>query len=604
VFEPAIMTLDHWIACLLAPLAFWLLLNGLDDLVIDVAGLISYIRRKHTRSPAHRSPSEADLDSAPPRLMGVFVALWREHKVIQKMIDNNLTKLNYARVEFFCGVYPNDTVTIAAVREAMKRYPNVHLSLCPHDGPTSKADNLNWIYQRMLLFEEERHVRFDMILTHDAEDLMDPDALRWINYYAQWHDMVQIPVLALKTPLRELSHGVYCDEFAEFQFKDMPARQLLGGFIPSNGVGTGFSRRALETIAEAYSNRIFEPASLTEDYENGFRIRRLGLPQIFIPITFRHGRPIATREHFPRTFLSAIRQRTRWSMGITLQSWEFHSARETVRHFYWFWRDRKALVGNLVTPLSNILFLFGAGTWIWSRGTHHDWALAHDMSRFYPIYMAGLGIQAIQTSIRMLCSAKVYGWAFACAVPLRVLVANVINCMATARAIWSYSNAKFRGRPLRWAKTDHVYPNRMALIVERKLLGEILTGSQWITPGQLADALAAKGAEQRLGEYLVEHGLITHDDLYAALSLQNNLPLGKPAPDTVSIAVTRALPSAVARKWSVLPFRIAAGELYIAGSELPDEQMQDAIRQFTSLELRFHLVTPADFAELAGQYLT
>ena len=118
----------------------------------------------------------------------------------------------------------------------------------------------------MLLYEEEHGVRFDMILTHDAEDLIDPDALRWINYYAQWNDMVQIPVLALKTPVREFSHGVYCDEFTEFQFKDMPARQLLGGFIPSNGVGTGFSRRALELLAEAHHNRIFEPTCLTEDY--------------------------------------------------------------------------------------------------------------------------------------------------------------------------------------------------------------------------------------------------------------------------------------------------------------------------------------------------
>src|SRR6266853_5443918 len=128
----------------------------------------------------------------------------------------------------------------------------------------------------------------------------------------------------------------------------MPARQLLGGFIPSNGVGTGFSRRALETLAEWYSNRIFEPACMTEDYENGFRIRRLCLPQKFIPIHFRHGRPIATREYFPTTFRMAVRQRTRWIMGITLQSWEYHSAYETSRHLYWFWRDRKALIGNLV----------------------------------------------------------------------------------------------------------------------------------------------------------------------------------------------------------------------------------------------------------------
>src|SRR5207248_7057961 len=105
------VTLDHWIACVLAPLAFWVVINGIDDLIIDLGGLFSYIRRKYSTDSAHRAPSEADLDAAPPRLMGVFVALWKEHKVIQKMIDNNVTRLNYPRVEFFVGAYPNDAAT-------------------------------------------------------------------------------------------------------------------------------------------------------------------------------------------------------------------------------------------------------------------------------------------------------------------------------------------------------------------------------------------------------------------------------------------------------------------------------------------------------------
>ena len=133
-------------------------------------------------------------------------------------LRNETTELRerYSNGESLDDLLPE---AFAAVREAATRYPNVHISISPHNGPTSKADNLNWIYQRMLVHEEQHGVRFEMILTHDAEDLMDPDALRWINYYAQWNDMVQIPVLALPTPLRELAHGVYCDEFAEFQFK-------------------------------------------------------------------------------------------------------------------------------------------------------------------------------------------------------------------------------------------------------------------------------------------------------------------------------------------------------------------------------------------------
>ena len=595
---------DHWVAALLAPLAFWVLINGLDDLVIDIAGLISWVLRTYSHHSGACAPTEAQLDAAPPLLMAIFVALWKEHKVIQRMIDNNVTKLNYPRFEFFVGAYPNDSLTIAAVRETMKRHPNVHLALIQHDGPTSKADNLNWIYQRMLLHEQEHSVRFEMILTHDAEDLMDPDGLRWINYYAQSNDMVQIPVLALQTPFRQLSHGVYCDEFAEFQFKDMPARQLLGGFIPSNGVGTGFSRRALEMLAEKYSNRIFEPACMTEDYENGFRIKRLGLPQKFIPVQFRQGRPIATREFFPLTFRKAVLQRTRWIMGITLQSWEYHSARETLHNLYWFWRDRKAVIGNLITPLANIFFVFGLSTWMWSRASHHEWLFARELSRFHTIYTTGLSIQALQTIIRAGCTAKIYGWRFACGVPIRVLVANAINCAATARAIWIYTSARIHHRPLRWMKTEHAYPNRGALATERKRLRDVLIGSQWITAAQLETALASRPPGRRLGEHLRLLGLITERDLYAALSLQNNLPLGKPKPEAVSLPVTRSIPAVVARRLHVLPFRIAGGELYIAGSELPGESMHTHIRHFSSLEIRFHLVTPTEFEELAEAYLT
>lgn len=586
---------DHWVAGFLAPLAIWVLLNAIDDLIIDFAALCAWFRRGH--------PTEEELDAAPPRLMAVFVPLWKEHRVIQQMIDNNVTRLNYRRVEFFAGAYPNDGLTIAAIREAAKRHTNVHVSIAPHDGPTSKADNLNCIYQRMLAYEQEHHVRFDMVLIHDAEDLIDPDALRWINYYAQEHDMVQIPVLALKKDVRFLSHAVYCDEFAEFQFKDMPARQLLAGFIPSNGVGTGFSRRALDMIAVRHEGRIFESSCITEDYENGFRVRGLGLPQKFVPIAIRHGRPIATREYFPETFWTAVRQRTRWVAGITLQSWEFHSINETLRHLYWFWRDRKGLLGNLITPFINLLFLIGASTWTRAHATHHAWPLAREMARYYPVYAAGLAVQALQTSIRIACSARIYGWRFACGVPLRVIVANAINCVATLQAIRMYGGARIRGEPLPWVKTDHAYPTRTALAPERKRLGEIIGELQWIRPAALEEAVAARPAGVRLGEHLVARGLLTEQQLYKALSLQHEVPLGKPAPESISLPVTRSLPARLVRRLRALPFRIAGGELYVAGSEVPDEPMERDIRNFSSLAIRFQLVTPTQFEELAAAYL-
>lgn len=376
----------------------------------------------------------------------------------------------------------------------------------------------------------------------------------------------------------------------------MMARSLLGGFIPSNGVGTGYSRRALEGLAARHNDQIFEPACLTEDYENGFRIAALGLRQKFIPIRIHNGRSITTREFFPRDFRAAVRQRTRWVTGITLQSWEYHSLRETIAQAYWFWRDRKGLLVNFSGPLANLIFLGGALGFLLGHTPH----LPALFVRVAPLLVA---LQIVQISVRTGCSARIYGWRFAAFAPLRIIAAIWINGFAACRAVADYAQAKWRGNPLRWHKTDHAYPDRADLMMERRFLGDILAAGQWISHSQLADALATQPSARRLGEHLLSLGLIDEYDLYAALSVQNNLPLACPEPEDVSVAVTRALPAGVARKWRVLPFRIAAGELYVAGAEIPGDEMHRDIRRFSSLEIRFQLVTPSDYEELAAKYL-
>jgi hypothetical protein len=54
----------------------------------------------------------------------------------------------------------------------------------------------------------------------------------------------------------------------------------------------------------------------------------------------------------------------------------------------------------------------------------------------------------------------------------------------------------------------------------------------------------------------------------------------------------------------VLPFQVAERSLFVAGPEIPGEEMSQALRSFTALELRFHLVTPAEYEALAGALLS
>jgi adsorption protein B len=221
---------DAWVARSLFPLALVILISGLDDLALDCVCLWAWLMAPLTEPCATEPrPTEPDRSSAsregacPPRKahrhLRPAVARTRRHR---RHGGAQCLRHQLLQLSFLHWRLPERRPTLDAIRELESRFPHVHLAVCPHNGPTSKADCLNWIYQRMLLFEEHHEYRFDIVITHDAEDLIHPEAFSHINAYADEFDMVQIPVLPLPTPLRDLVHGIYCDEFAEWQIKDMP----------------------------------------------------------------------------------------------------------------------------------------------------------------------------------------------------------------------------------------------------------------------------------------------------------------------------------------------------------------------------------------------
>src|SRR4051812_30936550 len=139
--------------------AIWLLISGLDDLFLDLAWLYRWLLSVCFET------KEPELAAIPHKRIAIFVPLWREHDVIRRMIEHNVQSQRYGPRDFFLGIYQNDEATMAEARELERAFPDVHVSVCPHEGPTSKADNLNWIFLRMRVFEEQRGVRFDVIVT-------------------------------------------------------------------------------------------------------------------------------------------------------------------------------------------------------------------------------------------------------------------------------------------------------------------------------------------------------------------------------------------------------------------------------------------------------
>lgn len=578
---------DSILAWLSFALALYIFVSAADDAWIDLL----WLRRLLRRTPLTPPP--------PPRRnprIAILIPCWHEHEVIGPMVERNVSSIRYPSYSIFIGAYANDPATQDAVRTLSRRFPQVHLSVVPHDGPTCKSDCLNWVYQAVLADEESSGRTHDIYVLHDAEDLVHPHALSEIAAWATLYDMIQVPVLPLPTPFTHFTHGVYCDDFAESQTKDLQTRVEAGAFLPGCGVGTALTREAMDSLAWMFGNRVFSPDHLTEDYDLGLRAHELGLRQIFLPLHRLTGSWLATREYFPHTQAAAVRQRARWITGNSLQAWERAGWRGPWRQRYFFWRDRKGLWGNPLSLLCNFLFL--AGLALWAAGRPLPIA-----SGLRPLLAINLFFLLARLVVRAIVTGRIYGCIFALGVPLRMLWGNWINTRATLRALATFWRARLAGRPLVWVKTAHLYPSRAGWMPDRPRLGAVLAANGYLDPRQVEDAEASKPPGMLLGQWLVRLELITERQLYEALSLQQGIPRAFVSPHDINPQAARALPKHLLKRWRLLPYRIAEGGLYVASTEPANEQMQQALQGFTRLEIRLHLISPDEFDRLTAPWL-
>ena len=345
------------------------------------------------------------------------------------------------------------------------------------------------------------------------------------------------------------------------------------------------------------SNRVFEPTSLTEDYESGIRIHALGFRQRFCPLAAVNGDLTATREYFPRNFRSAVRQRTRWVMGIAHQAGTKPVARLATTR-YWFWRDRKGVVTNPLGLATNFFFAAGMVTWLWSCARHTEWVLRAQSSVVAGLCVATFVLQCVRLAVRMECVRRIFGVQFAVLVPLRSFHANLLNTLATVEAVRGYAAAKLHNRPLVWLKTEHAYPNREALTSRHRDLEEVLVATGYITEQALDRAKSVLPVETELGDYLLHCGLIEEEQLCEALSLKEGVSAVHLDPASVNPRVARSIPVQLGNRLKVIPFRIENGRLHVAGPQVPSLNIKEALSRFTRLDIEFHLVTWRNFEEL------
>ncbi len=435
--------------------AVFLLIGALDDLGVDIIWGVRAIYRRlivyrnHPPLTARQLPLMGDCG-----LLAVFVPAWGEAMVIGAMLRNctrSWSDSGYA-YRIYVGCYPNDPDSAAAVIDAARSDMHIRLVLVDHDGPTTKADCLNRLWQALLADEIVRGRKAKAIILHDAEDAVHGDELHVFDCLVSKGGAVQLPVTPVRTPNSRWISGHYCDEFAEAHGKNMVVREALGAALPLAGVACAIERNLMGRLAQRNNGRPFDPNSLTEDYELGIRIGAAGGRTIMARLSDSQGRLVATRACFPDTLQTSVRQKTRWLIGIALAGWDRLGWQGNLMQKWMLLQDRKSILAAIVLATAYIwIVLITILAVAETEGMYHTAPLS-------PLLLSLLWLNTAllcwRLGVRAGFVAAVYGPKEALLSIPRSVVSNIIAIMAARRATVAYVRHIF-GRPLVWDKTAH-----------------------------------------------------------------------------------------------------------------------------------------------------
>lgn len=422
-------------------LAIAYLILGLDSFWIDWI-----VFRKHLRPEPLSLKEIEEWNKLPEKKIFILVPAWKESNIIQRMLRGNLERIDYKNYRFLVGCYPNDLPTFRAIFEVSRETAQVSAFINEQPGPTSKGELLNRMVQEVM---SGTFGDFDILLLHDAEDIIHPSSLKLVNQRTRRAGFVQLPVFSFSIPEKLNAGAVYMEEFAESHTRDLLVRDHLCVAIPSAGVGTALTKKAIQKIQSAQRGKLLDESCLTEDYCLGIKAHEIGISQTFACCYLVQENKtkewIATREYFPRSFKNSVKQKARWIQGITLESVQRLGWFGKVSNRIFLWRDRKTLISNPlgVVGLASLPLLMR----IEEIPTAIAWLLSLNGLCFLARFL-----------VRFRSYQQIYpekDWIF---LLIRFPLAILINGTAGFLALKNFLISQVRREPSLWVKTDHEIP--------------------------------------------------------------------------------------------------------------------------------------------------
>ncbi|WP_280769785.1 GspE/PulE family protein [Salipaludibacillus daqingensis] len=136
----------------------------------------------------------------------------------------------------------------------------------------------------------------------------------------------------------------------------------------------------------------------------------------------------------------------------------------------------------------------------------------------------------------------------------------------------------------------------------RKRLGDLLVDTGLITSDQLSDALKHKTDKQKLGDSLLQQGYITEQQLIEVLEFQLGIPHVSLYRYPIDPKVTSMIAKEVAIRNFVMPLKREGDKLYIAMADPMDYFTIDDIRLSSGFQVEVAIATKDDIVRTIHKY--
>ncbi|AGT32966.1 type II secretion system protein E [Geobacillus genomosp. 3] len=137
---------------------------------------------------------------------------------------------------------------------------------------------------------------------------------------------------------------------------------------------------------------------------------------------------------------------------------------------------------------------------------------------------------------------------------------------------------------------------------ERKRLGDLLVEAGLITESQLAEALREKAPGQKLGDALLQRGYITEQQLIEVLEFQLGIPHVSLYRYPIDPKATSLVPKEFARRHMVMPLKIEGERLLVAMADPMDFFVIDDLRLSTGFQIETAIASKDDILRAINKY--